>query len=78
MLEGISALRRHPRTQLSHLDSHSQELQPKSRAVAPHPFEPTAPRGQVILGPGPEFRSNLGTPPAPLPEPGWELVALSS
>lgn len=44
VLEGISALRRHPRTQLSHLDSHSQESQPKSRAVAPHPCLSPEPR----------------------------------
>ena len=39
---------------------------------------PTPPRGSAILGPGPEFGSSLGVLPDPLPEPGWELMALST
>lgn len=72
-LEGISALRRRPRTQLNHQGSHQ-----KSYSQSPALWFPTPPRGSAILGPGPEFGSSLGVPPDPLPEPGWELTALST
>ena len=72
-LEGISALRRHPRTQLNHQGSHQ-----KSYSQSVELWLPTPPRGSAILGPGPEFGSSLGVRPDPLPEPGWELMALST
>lgn len=72
-LEGISALRRRPRTQLNHQGSHQT-----SYSQSPALWFPTPPRGSAILGPGPEFGSSLGVPPDPLPEPGWELTALST
>lgn len=72
-LEAISALRRHPRTQLNHQGSHQ-----KIYSQSPELWLPTPPKESAILGPGPEFGSSLGVPPDLLPEPSWELVALST
>lgn len=48
------------------------------RATAKSLFGPIAPRGQALLGPGPEIRSSLGVPPDLPAEPSWEPAALSS